>query len=41
MKIQQLALLAASLLVMTCQGDYLGKNQYGVDIFSVNLDLPE
>lgn len=44
MRIQQLALFAASLfvvLVPTCHGDYLGKNPYGVDIFSVNLDLPE
>jgi N-acylethanolamine-hydrolysing acid amidase len=23
------------------QADYLGKNKNGVDIFSVNLDLPE
>lgn len=29
------------LLAPTCHGDYLGKNKYGVDIFSVNLDLPE
>jgi N-acylethanolamine-hydrolysing acid amidase len=44
MRIQQLAVLAASMFVLlapTCHGDYLGKNKYGVDIFSVNLDLPE
>jgi len=30
-----------ALLMSMTQADYLGKNKYGMDIFSVNLDLPE
>ena len=33
--------LTAALAVSTINGAYLGKNQYGIDRFSVDLDLPE
>jgi hypothetical protein len=32
---------ASLMAISTINGAYLGKNQYGVDRFSVDLDLPE
>ena len=34
-------LIIASILMLGSQGAYKGKNAYGVDIFTVDLDLPE
>lgn len=36
----KIAILIISLAAALVSGDYLGKNQHGVDIFSINLDLP-
>ncbi len=36
-----LVLLALLGLLQPLHGEHLGKNKYGVDIFSVDLDLPE
>jgi hypothetical protein len=33
--------LASLMAISTINAAYLGKNQFGVDRFSVNLDLPE
>ena len=33
--------LASMMAISTINGAYLGKNQFGVDRFSVDLDLPE
>jgi N-acylethanolamine-hydrolysing acid amidase len=33
--------LASMVAISTINGAYLGKNQFGVDRFSVDLDLPE
>ena len=33
--------LSSMMAIYTINGAYLGKNQFGVDRFSVDLDLPE
>ena len=33
--------LASMMAISTINGAYLGKNQFGVDRFSIDLDLPE
>lgn len=33
--------LASMMAISTINGAYLGKNQFGVDRFSVDMDLPE